>query len=104
MKTFEQDMKELMVCVKKVMMSNSERTIDKLREARDNGAELSMRQIINMFSDYNIVNNEYDGITLYVLAPDKSWIYGVEFLCVDEDYETFIVDSIIYPHDYNEYM
>lgn len=103
MKTFEQDMKELMVCVKKVMMSNYEKQLNELSEAINNGAEVSMQRILNMFSDYDIVNSEY-GFTMYVLAPDNSWIFGVEFICVDEDYNVLLVDSIIYPHDYNEYM
>ena len=103
MKTFAEDMKDLMRSVKKVMMSNYEKQLNELSEAINNGTEVSMQRIVNMFSDYDIVNNEC-GFTMYVLAPDNSWIFGIEFICADEDYNVLLVDSIIYPHDYKDYM
>lgn len=103
MKTFTEDMKDLMRTVKKVMMSNYEKQLNELSEAINNGTEVSMQRIVNMFSDYDIVNSEC-GFTMYVLAPDNSWIFGIEFICTDEDYNVLLVDSIIYPHDYKDYM
>ena len=101
MRKFDYDMLGLMDSVKRVIMADNQKNIAILENAMRTETELTIKQLDKMFSycyegSYRLAHNDC-GVTLYVLAPDNSWVFGAELICADEDYNKFMVDSIIYP-------